>query len=336
MSASHASYRILFLGTCLLFLACQNQSPTGHRSVPTAGTQQGTDINPVEDDGNTIADNDENPTPNSMDSTDKKPGTDPEVKPATCANEVLGIVGGTAVKTKTLLARSTAQIYFPDTDCTATLVGPTQLTTAAHCFEPGVTTAEMRFGIDSTKPDLVIPVAKWIVHPSYDNQFRYDAAVVTLQKPVPAELVPVPIAKPEELFAGRDVIYAGYGTLSETGQVAGTLNWVSVKVESVAANNPSFDTVINGKGTCYGDSGGPGYIVDEATQCLKAVGATSTASQKSPTGLCGEGDTTTDLTRLQGWIAASFAALGAPLEGLNTKDGSEAAAAQNVIVTATN
>jgi hypothetical protein len=334
MRLFHASYGKIFLGIGILVLACQNQTKA-HRGVPTAGTEQSVDTGSDTGDGSSRADDDD--TPNSMDSTDRKPDTSSDGKPATCAGDILGIVGGTAVKSQSLLARSTAQIYFPETDCTATLVGPTQLTTAAHCFDPGVRTAEMRFGIDSTKPDLIIPVAKWIVHPSYNGQtYTYDAAVVTLQKPVPPALIPVPIAKPDELFAGREVIYTGYGTLSEKGQVAGKLNWVSVKVESVATNNPSFDTVINGKGTCYGDSGGPGYIVDEATQCLKVVGATSTASMKSPTGLCGEGDTTTDLTRLQGWIAASFAALGAPLDGLNTKDGSEAAAARNVIVTATN
>ena len=79
------------------------------------------------------------------------------------------------------------------------------------------------------------------------------------------------------------------------------------------SNEGYFLTEINGKGSCYGDSGGPGFVIDENTMCLRVAGVVSRASL-SGNGKCGQGNTMMDVTYFGGWIEDSFAQLEAPLE----------------------
>ncbi|MGE0171942.1 MAG: trypsin-like serine protease [Oligoflexales bacterium] len=246
---------------------------------------------------------------------------------ASCAGQVLGIVDGKRVAESSLISRSTGQLWLEDSDCTATLIGPRHMLTAAHCLADA-NPIEVRFGLKPDSAKTVIPVAKWVIHPLYnDREIPHDIAIFTLENEVPSELVPVPLANPEDLQIGTDIIITGYGTASEKSENSQPLSMVLVPLEEVNAADRYFSTVINGKASCYGDSGGPGYIVDKQTQCLKAVGVVSIASING-NGKCGEGDTMMDATRYKGWIAASFEQLGAPLSGL-PKDGSELDATQN-------
>jgi secreted trypsin-like serine protease len=244
-----------------------------------------------------------------------------------CAGEVLGIVDGERVEKDSLISRSTGQLELEDGSCTATLIGPRHMVTAAHCMAESNPT-EVRFGLKPDSADIVLSVGKWVMHPMFtDEGISYDVAVFTLEDEVPSSLVPVSVANPEDLQIGVDIIIAGYGTASEKSEKSQPLSMVRVPLEEVNATDRYFSTLINGKASCYGDSGGPGYIVDKQTQCLKAVGVVSIASLKG-NGQCGEGDTMMDLTRYKGWIAASFEQLGAPLSGL-VNDGSESDAARN-------
>ncbi len=245
----------------------------------------------------------------------------------------VAIVNGEIAEAGSAVFRSTAMLKFSDGSyCTGTLVGPRQLTTAAHCLKPieKEGTFKVGFGLDSNlQPALIRQVSKWVIHPSYSTD--YDLAVLTLTEDVPAPYQAVQIANPGDIGFFREVIYAGYGSLYEEDESDQPLRWVSTRVLYVSKLFKHFTTFMTNKGSCYGDSGGPGYIFDSQSQSLKAVGAVSTASRLG-NGKCGQGDTTTDLTQFHSWIAGSFRAMGAPLPYDLGNDSSESALSRNKII----
>jgi len=245
----------------------------------------------------------------------------------------VSITGGKAVDKNSVLHHSTVLIKMPNGNmCTATLVGPKHLTTAAHCVK-GVgpdTIIKAGFGIDAKiQAQVILNVDKWVSHPNYAFQGN-DLAILTLKEAVPAPYKHVEIARPEELGFFKEIIYAGYGTLAETAKGSQMLRSVSTRIMYVSKTEKQFNTFITGKGSCYGDSGGPGYIYDSKTKRYKAVGAVSTAYRYG-SAKCGQGDTTTDLTQYLGWIEGTFKALGAPLPYSLGMDGTEAEIGRNLV-----
>lgn len=261
-----------------------------------------------------------------------------KITEASCADVKLGIVGGQTVEKDTQIYRSTAQLELiwedgAKTRCTATLVGPRQMVSAAHCFRQGMVKWTAVFGIDPRDADDKIVVENFIIHPLYVDE-AHDIAVLTLAEDAPDYTVPVTVSVPSELELGLDIIMAGYGTPSQESKKRLPLTMVSVPVQELDRQNRFINTLINGEGSCFGDSGGPGFLVDSASQCIKLAGVISRASVKG-NGDCGQGDTLMDVTRYQGWLAASFAQLGYPVEGLML-DGSERDSGRNQLNTPTN
>lgn len=257
---------------------------------------------------------------------------------ASCANVQLGIVGGEAVKKDTQIYRSTAQLELTWDDgartrCTATLIGPRQMVSAAHCFRQGMVKWTAVFGLNPNDPEDKIPVADYVIHPHYVDE-AHDIAVLTLAEDAPAYMEPVAVSMPGELEVGLDILMAGYGTPRQESKRRLPLTMVAVPIQEIDRKNRYINTVINEKGSCYGDSGGPGFVVDPVSQCLKLAGVISRASIKG-NGDCGQGDTLMDATKYQGWLAASFIQLGYPVDGLNY-DGSEQESSRNQINTPTN
>lgn len=235
---------------------------------------------------------------------------------SSCADTSLAIVGGSQVKNLSLIARSTGRLISTSSRCTATLIGPKHLLTAAHCLaKSGTKPVEVRFGIDPEHPSVSIPVKKWLIHPQYKLGSivpHHDIAVLVLASSVPQGMTPVPLAVEEELSKGTDIIIAGYGTGGEESQQGLPLSMAQVPLEKVSEEG-YFLTEINGKGSCYGDSGGPGFVVDQDTMCLSVAGVVSRASIAG-NGKCGQGNTMMNTTYYRNWIEDSFAQLEAPLE----------------------
>lgn len=153
--------------------------------------------------------------------------------------------------------------------CTATLVTPDVVVTAAHCVwgHRGPTSpSRVRFGIG---PDMAVPmhalsVAAIHVHPAYAEQrgdARYDIALLKLTAPATAvmpSLVPIPINR-EPLGAtlvGAQIQAVGYGMTDPEDGSNTRKFWTTEEVVGVTA----IDIVVDGKGrsaVCFGDSGGP-------------------------------------------------------------------------------
>lgn len=200
------------------------------------------------------------------------------------------IVGGSEAWLNSAVALTTTQCD-PAGDnpliCSALLISPTVVLTAAHCVSLAINTSACPSGIDPTKwqtfsvavgcHDVVsgCPAANWkplayapVIYPGNDH----DIAILHLAAPVTQK--PTRLASPArlaEIAAGDNVTLYGWGYTAENGPASPVLQSITRPIASIpldrlglpAIKEQMFDTV-NGTnpyvGTNHGDSGGPSLV----------------------------------------------------------------------------
>src|SRR5262245_31829305 len=149
--------------------------------------------------------------------------------------------------------------------CSATLVHPRLVTTAAHCIAAG-SSGSIRFG-ETRSGGRTIPV-------QCTASNEGDIAFWVLDQ----EVTDVPIVpgligcETDILRRGQSVTLVGYGSTSSGGPGFGTKRSVDVMVNSVGSDYVDLGTPQIG--ACHGDSGGPAYV-KLADGTWRVFGATS-------------------------------------------------------------
>jgi V8-like Glu-specific endopeptidase len=176
---------------------------------------------------------------------------------------------------------SVAYLYVEDGQygwsCTASLISPTVLLTAAHCTHDAKAGAKMWVHFETTQSGATWhKVKSWKHHPSFvSSRFYdgYDIAVVVLEQPA-AGRTPLPYARtaPQQSWVGQNVRVVGYGN---TNGAAGTGG--GTKREATTTFN-GWDSLLievgyTGKTTCQGDSGGPTFKIMNGVETI--IGVTS-------------------------------------------------------------
>lgn len=173
--------------------------------------------------------------------------------------------------------------------CTATLITPSKVLTAAHCvntmFRTGIS---FSLGIDPGAPVTKRAITSISVHPGYidfdnNNQASFDnghdLAVLTLESPI-AEVEPAVLLLEEASLAlDTSVRLVGYGaqgvvvdrytgprTFGDGLRRAATVTFIELLPETLKYS-------FMGMGSCNGDSGGPAFIKRDNT--WYQVGVTS-------------------------------------------------------------
>jgi Trypsin len=172
--------------------------------------------------------------------------------------------------------------------CSGTLISPTVFLTAAHCGDPGQTTARVTFSSRYRDGDTVY-VGSYVPHPGYRGAQSdpYDIAVVVFDQPVrgitPARLPAAGLLdrmKADGSLESATFTAVGYGSFEPVngpgGQqflyddsrnaAFGSFNSLN-KAWLRLSQNPSTG---NG-GTCYGDSGGPNFLGGTSSDLLVAT-----------------------------------------------------------------
>ncbi len=180
-----------------------------------------------------------------------------------------------------------AAIYYGNSvECTGTLIAPNVVLTASHCIG-GITKVKLGTN-DYTQGGETINVSRQIGHPNH--WYSYDVGVLILERDATTE--PRPIAQgcilDDYLYDGADVAIVGYGAIDEWGwdytsrlQEAFTTvvdhDCSDISSGCYSAISPGGEIGAGGSGVdaCYGDSGGPLYLLTERGDYL--VGVTSRA-----------------------------------------------------------
>jgi len=132
------------------------------------------------------------------------------------------------------------------TSCSATVVGPRVIVTAAHCAATG---AVGKFTIDGEAYSA--KMIRSSVYPKVDH----DLGVGIIDRDVLVN--PATIAS--QVAVGDDVFVVGYGCTSSEGGGEGVLRAGNASVNRMS----DLDFITQGKvAICFGDSGGPAYLSD--------------------------------------------------------------------------
>jgi len=178
--------------------------------------------------------------------------------------------------------------------CTGTLIASDWVLTAAHCVADGPATGlHVRFDdpdVNDAAGGLVVAVSEVHSHPDFDwDAWDNDIALVRLATPV-TDRAPTPIHR-DQTPAATAVIDVGYGVADNNDGGGGLLRSVDkVTADCAGANDPtvSGDVLIcmdasDGRGSCFGDSGGPTFARINGTLVVAGVTSGGTGD------LCGAG-----------------------------------------------
>ena len=165
--------------------------------------------------------------------------------------------------------------------CTAAVISPTVLITAAHCVDAATHPGHI-FGVfagpdasaystvTKLKPKL-LAVASVHIPISYnpDPPFRADIGVVVLAQPVDVAPLPINRAVLKPALVGAPARIVGYGQVTP-GKYNVKKNQATTVVQSIGPE----DTVIVGDGmrrSCVGDSGGPALVTIDGVETILGV-----------------------------------------------------------------
>ncbi|APR78491.1 Vitamin K-dependent protein C [Minicystis rosea] len=176
--------------------------------------------------------------------------------------------------------------------CTASLIAPDVLLTAAHCLDPakhpgyvfGAFTGPdaSAFPTAATLAPKLVSVKETHIHPDYDPNppFFADIGVAILAAPLDVTPIPVNRAPLDASLTGTAARIVGYGQIKY-----GDFN--AIKHEATTALGAvDDDTVIVGDGmrrSCVGDSGGPALVKVDGIEIIVGVDSyTDTAGCLEP------------------------------------------------------
>ena len=179
------------------------------------------------------------------------------------------IIGGTEIQD--MPAVGALATPFGQQFCTATLIGPRKIVTAAHCvldFPFG--SVKFVLGPKVRQPDFVLDVIRMEQHPQFrmnDNPGEgeefviNDVAIGTLATDAPVEPMQLNTGM-DETWVDRELYLVGYGIADRQTNSTGTKKAVWLPVTEVREDRFGVRGSLEASG-CNGDSGGPVFYQDD-------------------------------------------------------------------------
>jgi hypothetical protein len=204
------------------------------------------------------------------------------------------IIGGTPVDPKLWPA---TLIFDSPAYCTATVVGPQAILTAAHCLN-GASSGSALIGGKS------IPLT-CTENPSYSNDTTADVAMCAASAAINAPGLKYEVLNLDSslIKVKNDVVLLGFGCTVDGGKDFGVLYVGRATVQRVPVKFQRYE-VMGGAKLCEGDSGGAGYhILDKSKRVVFGVNesqvpGTNTSYLSSVT-------TSDNMTFITGWSSTT-------------------------------
>lgn len=226
----------------------------------------------------------------------------------------LGVVGGKPVAAATYPgtgALVTRRFGSAVIVCTATVIAPRVLVTAAHCvtnFPVQPLDFTLATSALSTRGPASVPVRRAYVDPEYHLRRGaplHDVALVELEAPLEG-LSPERVLHPEDavtvLRPGLHVQLVGYGITRADGWLWGEKNAAEATITRVGADEMTIGET-GGPQNCTGDSGGPAFFVAaDGTRWLIGVVSRSANDMTA----CVDGSIQTRLDAHAQWIVVTL------------------------------
>ena len=174
--------------------------------------------------------------------------------------------------------------------CTGTLIDKDWILTAAHCMTgETVAAVHIRFddnNINDTTGGKVVAISEIHADPDFnDSAWDNDIALLKLATSV-TDRTPTPINRDAVPFA-TTVTEVGYGDSDNNGGGAGVLRKLDTPtVDCGMANDPGISNAnllcfnaSDGNSSCYGDSGGPAFLMVAGKLTVSGVTSGGTGNQ---------------------------------------------------------
>jgi secreted trypsin-like serine protease len=238
------------------------------------------------------------------------------------------IFGGTAVQASDPAAQTTVFIsgrsnlgyYF----CSGSLIAEDIVVTAAHCVADGkqgsfrvIFSRVVPLSWLTEKPTVsdsdpsVRQVVGTIADPDFNmkaSEDAHDIAIIRIKGDLPAGYHAATLLDSSTaLTPGEEVLLAGYGSTNPDIQgKGGVLNQATVTVKQAVGNTEIAVDQTQGKGGCWGDSGGPAFV--QSGDELLLWGLTNRAFPQNER-TCSHGAVYTRITDFSDFITQSEATL---------------------------
>ncbi len=251
-----------------------------------------------------------------------------------CRMQAFSIVGGSWVSTHHSLAEALVKVSSNSSgSCTATVIGIRHILTAAHCLKNIADPLSIRIGTGITgEVDSRIRIKAFRIHPQYqglDNLEMndsspaglYDVALLLAEDNLPESLRPVGFAQSKDLMPGKEAYVAGFGAYGEGDYLPRPLTAARTRLAALAPERSEIQIESSSEsGPCYGDSGGPLFIVNSAqTESCFLLAGSITGRGRGSEGACRFGRATVmDLTLMRDWVQCSLTNWNAEQLGLGS------------------
>ncbi|MED5374649.1 MAG: trypsin-like serine protease [Myxococcota bacterium] len=195
--------------------------------------------------------------------------------------------------------------------CSASLIAPQWILTAAHCIEAAASFDQEDLGFALTSdlrwdeaPLARVQIESWQTHPDWDGTWDEggDLGVMKLAEPI-TDVEPLALnTLPMEGWEGTELVHVGFGVTSDGGKDSGTKRMATLPVQYVL--DAAFISYKEGQNVCNGDSGGPSLLQDPQTGDWSIVGVAVAATAYSGPDPCADGQAGSTRVDLTGdWIA---------------------------------